>query len=595
MDGGFRYEHVIIAMRHARPADQSPTNPKIMRKHILAFIASALAAFSLNAQVTVFVQNPPGLSGPLDFTEAAWGQNPPLTDPANAVTAFACFVDDGTAADSLGCNDLVNGSQLAGKIAVVYRGVCEFGMKAIKAQNAGAVAVIIINNASGAPVAMGAGAEGANVSIPVVMITQDAGALLRDELLNCNVEFYIGTQTGVYAYNIATGKTDILVPRYGAINSLIAANASEFNVQLGGWMKNYGQNDMPNARIRCQVTQGANTVYDQTSAGVNLPIGDSIYAALPDFSQSSYSGQYTFTYTCLGDVTDDFNTNNTYTATLTIGDKITYAPADAATQLPVSNLHVISADNTAGIRSCMYFSNANASRLAATGMWFSADRAADQVLTDEIVTGTLYRWTDAIAGPVTLPSDVGLVSLTSGEYVFPSDLANQMLFIPFQDVIALENNTNYLVCLDSYSGVVRHGWDNSLSYDLVQENTQLPTTMIRVDGTWYNGWTSITGPSSIGLQVINSNSIGIDEQATLSAAPYPNPAQETIRIPLRITGKVDVRVFDASGALVHEERQASVGGDGLVVNVAGIANGLYVFNLRAEDGRSIDFRVQVNK
>ncbi len=577
-------------------ANQKPQpKPFDMRKYVLATVVSILAAAGLSAQVTVYVQDPPNLQGPLDFTEAAWGQNPPLSDPANAVTAYACIVDDGTAADSLGCNPLVNGSQIAGKIAVVYRGSCEFGVKALNAQNAGAVAVVIINNAAGAPVAMGAGAQGANVSIPVVMITQDAGALLREALLTCSVQFYIGTQTGVYAYNIATTKEDVLVPRYGAINSLIAANASEFSVQLGAWMSNFGQNAMPNARIRCVVTQGSNTVYDQTSAGVSLGVGEEIFATLPDFTQSSYSGHYVFTYTALGDVADDFPNNNSYTVTLTIGDKITYAPANATTQLPQSNLHVISANNTTGLRSCMYFSNPNASRLAATGLWFSADRAADQVLTDEIAMAYLFRWTDAITGPVTLPTDVGLVTLTNGEYVFTADLTNQMLYIPFDQTIVLENNTNYLACLDTYSGVVRHGWDNSLSYDLVQNNTQLPVTMIRVEGTWYNGWNSITGPASLGLQVINANSIGVPEEELLSGAAYPNPAVENVRIPLKFTGTFDLRVFDASGAVVLEQRQASVGSDGLVVNVSGIANGLYLFSLKGEDGRTAEFRVQVNK
>lgn len=567
-----------------------------MRKHLLTLAFGVLGAFGLQAQVTVFVQNPPNLSGPLDYTEAAWGQNPPLTDPINAVTAYACFVDDGTEADSLGCNALVNGSELSGKIAVVYRGACEFGAKALNAQNAGAVAVVIVNNAAGAPVGMGAGAQGANVSIPVVMISQDAGALLRDELLNCNVEFYIGTQTGVFAYNVATTKIDVLVPGYGATNSLIAANASEFSAQLGGWIKNYGQNEMPNATLRCVVTQDGSTVYDQTSSGVNLPVGDSLYAALPDFSQGSYSGQYVFTYTCAGDVPDDFLNNNNYSVTLTIGDKITYAPADPDTQLPMSNLHVISGDNVSGLRSCMFFSNPNASRLAATGLWFSADRAADLVLTDEIVTAYLFRWTDVLAGPVTLPTETGLSALTSGEYIFETDLVNQMIYVPFQDVVTLENNTNYLACLDSYSPIVRHGWDNSVSYDLTQTNTQLPVTMIRVDGaTWYNGWTGISGPASLGLQVINSNSIGIAEEEMVAAAPYPNPANETIRIPLRITGKVDVRAFDATGALVMEQREASMGSDGLVVNVAGMANGLYLFKLTGEDDRTSEFRVQVSK
>ncbi|MBK9177111.1 MAG: T9SS type A sorting domain-containing protein [Flavobacteriales bacterium] len=566
----------------------------IKRLHLLT--ASCFAALALQAQVTVYVQEPPALQGSLEFTVAEWGQNPPLSDPANAVTAYACFVDDGTAADSLGCNALVNGAELAGKIAVVYRGECEFGVKALNAQTAGAVAVVIINNAAGAPVAMGAGAQGANVTIPVVMISLDAGALLYDELQNCNVQFYIGTQTGVYAFNLATTKDDILIPRYGAINSLVASNASEFSVELGAWMFNYGQNEMPNARVRCEVTQnGSSVVYDQTTTGVNLPVGDSIYVSLPTFSQSSYSGQYSFAYSIAGDVSDDFPENNAASATLTIGDKITYAPADAITQLPIANLHVISASNTTGLRSCMYFSNPNASRLAATGLWFSADRAATDVLTDEIVTGTLYQWTDAIANQITLPTDVGLISLTSGEYIFDADLFNQPIFIPFLDQVALVDNQNYLLCLDSYSGIVRHGWDNSLGYDLTQAVTLLPATMIRVDGTWYNGWTGITGPASLAMQVINSNSIGIEENELVTAAPYPNPTMNQIRIPLNLSGKVDVRAFDLAGNLVLEQRSSTAGPDGLLVDVSGVTTGMYVFRILAEDGRTSEFRVQVNK
>ena len=43
-----------------------------------------------------------------------------------------------------GCNPLIN--NLTGKIAVIYRNTCEFGAKALNAQNAGAIGVIIIKN-----------------------------------------------------------------------------------------------------------------------------------------------------------------------------------------------------------------------------------------------------------------------------------------------------------------------------------------------------------------------------------------------------------------------------------------------------------------
>ncbi|MBL0128120.1 MAG: T9SS type A sorting domain-containing protein [Flavobacteriales bacterium] len=570
-----------------------------MMQRLLSTLTACVAGLALSAQVTVYVQQPPGLEGPLEFTWAAWGQNPDLNDPANNLVGTACFVDDGTAADSLGCNALVNGADIAGKIAVVYRGVCEFGAKALNAEMAGAIAVVIINNAPGAPVGMGAGAQGANVTIPVVMISQESGATLHNSIATCGeLELFIGSQTGYFQYNLGMYKNDILIPRYGEINSLIASNASEFSVQIGTMMHNYGALDMPNARVQCVVTQnGSNVVYDQTSAGVTLLSGDSLFVTLPDFSQSSYSGQYAIAYALLGDNSDEFTNNDAITVTLTTGDKITYAPADATTQLPAPDLHTLPGANTTGFRSCVFFSDPNASRLAMTGLWFSASAAVTDVLTDEVMTGTLYQWTDAITDQITLPTDAGLIALTSGEYIFDSDLRETPIFMPFLDVVTLQNNTNYLVCLDSYSGIVRHGWDNSLSYDRTQTNTLTPVGMLRDGTTWYNGFTGITGAPSIGMQVINANSIGIPEQAAVVvASPFPNPTADILRIPVKgYSGAASMRVFDSSGAQVIN-RRSSVSNDGtLVVNLCDLANGLYLFHMDFENGQRAEFRVQVMK
>ncbi|HRD52624.1 MAG TPA: hypothetical protein PKY96_08250, partial [Flavobacteriales bacterium] len=265
-----------------------------MKKTLLT-LATLLSAAALQAQVTVYVQQPPSLEGPLEFTWAQWGQNPDLNNSANNLVGNACFVDDGTAADSLGCNALVNGADIAGKIAVVYRGDCEFGAKSMNAQDAGAIAVVIINNQPGAPVAMGAGAVGANVTIPVVMITQQAGADLRDAILTCNdLELFIGSQQSFYQYNLGFYNSDILVPRTGAIHSVIHSNGSEFSVDLGVNIHNYGSETMPNARARCVITQqpSGTVVYDQTSASADILSTDSLYVTLPVFSQSSYSGSY---------------------------------------------------------------------------------------------------------------------------------------------------------------------------------------------------------------------------------------------------------------------------------------------------------------
>ena len=130
--------------------------------------------------------------GSYDCTWAMWTLTPNLLDGTNAVTDTAVFVDDGTAADSLGCSALLNAAAVNGKIAVAYRGDCEFGAKAINAQNAGAVALVVINNVPGPLTAMGEGTLGSGVTIPVVLVSDLTGAMLHSEILAGNVELFIG-------------------------------------------------------------------------------------------------------------------------------------------------------------------------------------------------------------------------------------------------------------------------------------------------------------------------------------------------------------------------------------------------------------------
>lgn len=86
------------------------------------------------------------------------------------------LVDDGTADSELGCDPLINGNTVDGNIAVAVRGACNFSLKALNAQNAGATALIIINNGTQTPPSLGAGANAGSVNIPVLMISQADGA-----------------------------------------------------------------------------------------------------------------------------------------------------------------------------------------------------------------------------------------------------------------------------------------------------------------------------------------------------------------------------------------------------------------------------------
>lgn len=111
------------------------------------------------------------------------GRVPVPTFPDNLTGDLALFIDD---IDSIsnGCQDALNQDDLSGKIVLIRRGVCTFAVKVLNAQRAGAIAVIIVNNASGSPTAMGVGDD--EIEIPAIMVSREDGELLINILKNQN-------------------------------------------------------------------------------------------------------------------------------------------------------------------------------------------------------------------------------------------------------------------------------------------------------------------------------------------------------------------------------------------------------------------------
>ena len=93
------------------------------------------------------------------------------------------LLDEGSDPDpNDGCESVTNSGDLSGKIALIRRGTCEFGFKALVAQNAGAIGVVVINNVEGPPIIMGGGDFGDQVTIPALMISDVTGAAIVAEL-----------------------------------------------------------------------------------------------------------------------------------------------------------------------------------------------------------------------------------------------------------------------------------------------------------------------------------------------------------------------------------------------------------------------------
>ncbi len=177
-----------------------------------------------NARVTV--NSPAGIAGDYFGIRAAFGES--LT----SISGSLVLADDGTAAPNEACDPLVNANAINGNIAILYRGTCDFSQKVLNAQNAGAVAVIVVNNVAGNPSIMAAGSQGDLVTIPSLMLSMTDGQAIVDQLgsgVNVSLNGY-ANYSGYTAKSGVQHINDIVVRDVGNGNSevYVAAGSSYY-------------------------------------------------------------------------------------------------------------------------------------------------------------------------------------------------------------------------------------------------------------------------------------------------------------------------------------------------------------------------------
>ena len=162
------------------------------------------------------------------------------------------LADDGVGTTSDACERFPRNA-LAGKVALVDRGTCDFTLKVSNAHRAGAVAVIVANNVDGAIFTMG----GTRASrIPAVMVSKIDGAALRttlgaqatvratdpppidrDSSLDSDVVYHeyghgltwrmIGSMSGEMAGAIGEGMSDVLAMLFNGGDTIGEYSASD--------------------------------------------------------------------------------------------------------------------------------------------------------------------------------------------------------------------------------------------------------------------------------------------------------------------------------------------------------------------------------
>lgn len=591
-----------------------------MKKLILSLGILGLS-FGASSQIIFSVESPAAIQGFYDFKGnddgSGWGLS---SLSGHLVIDTVALADDGTTgvnaqgnpASATGCNAFTapQAANLAGKVALVFRGdggnpgvgTCNFGLKALNCQTAGAVAVIIVNR-DGTTVPMAGSTEGASVTIPVIMVNLQIGQAIMNQIAN-NVVVLIGDKTGYYNDDLSVFDNSSLRADFGSLPLPLAQNASELSIPLGTRVYNYGSNDQAGITVHATVSNGS-TVYDQTSGAFSLISGDSVFVTMPDFSLASYSaGNYTVSYTVSFGTTDEYVGDNVSTSRFSLNPSLWSLTAldETTNNIKADNFYRPATPPAQSFESCAVFKNAHASRIAMDGIYYggltvtAADSVA-QPMDGAELSWTLFDWNDTDQH-ISSAAITDINEVASGTTYMPdpaSPAFQTTIFIPITSApkYQLVDNQSYLVCFNSLYPLAYLGFSSTDHYDEIVNTDDLIRFPQRTDGTtWANaGFVGLPVPS-IALHV--GTNLGVDENTAIESSAYPNPSQDLVTVKVNASGDATLKVTDMSGRLVSTQNVKISGGQ-FTTNVAGMNAGTYVFTLDLNNGVSSRFNVVVTK
>ena len=564
-----------------------------MKKTLLSLFLAVFTVASMNAQVIFLVESPASIEGSYDFTytdPTGWANTPDLTDDANAVNGILAMIDDGTAGDSLGCGI---SASLSGKVALIYRGACEFGMKISQAEAAGAIGAIIVNNIPGAPIAMGAGAVGNDVTIPAIMVTDQTGALLRQGMAEGDVSVFYGTK--LLDVNVGFTEGGSIMASSAARPHVISDEQDEFGFDPGIVAINYGVLDQTGVTATAVISRDGSEVYNETLSDITLNSGDTLLVSFPPFYPAGFEkGEYTTTYTLQPTATDEYTLDNERSFTTVINDEVlAYATTDPSTFKSTPSAHYRPSTGIV-FQSCVAFKDDNAADLKPKGVSFSATTTDGISLDGEYIEIEIFRWEDDFIDFTVEPTFDDLVFEGSLEYFYDGDLQGEVVYVALEDDITLLDDQRYLVCAKSSNDALFFGYEANRDYQWTIETYLEPISPVNTDGTWYATGFGTETTSALGLHF--DGTIGITEKSSndFETTPFPNPAASFVNVPLANEGAslATVTITDLTGKTVATQ-DAVVVGKVAKVNTSSLDAGTYNFSLELNNGESTAFKVMI--
>lgn len=611
-----------------------------MRRKLLQSVLGLsllVAASESNAQnITLmgprlFVNSPSSLEGIKTFTYSSnaaptWGR---------ALDSSWFNVEVVKAVDSLACGPLTN--NVTDKWVLIYRGTCQFGEKALNAQNKGAKGVIIVNNVAGSPVGMAAGTAGASVNIPVLMVSDVDGNAINAALNGGQQVFISLTRWGFgYGDDLAIIPTSE-APGPGSIplNQWKTSSANAYKFYTGAFLANVGTNDQTNVKLKSTLTftptGGSASVVAQDS--VEVPAFNSIDSAIEVLSPRStavnptQTGKYTMTYNITSDATDENPLDNSVSVSVDVTANIfCKAPLDSKGD-PILTGSVKAGAATPLTWGPLFYVTKGGYQAQSFRLSINDNDTTDHSLNSTVGNLDIYlfKWADGNADGIIQGTELSIKGAASRVFT-TADSNNQMFTANIGNpdgtagTVVLEDNSWYWAAVDMPESIFL-GCNDDINYFNRTNAAKNATTSVNdfwapnffgtVDAMLSSG-SNIRmipfGVSEAGSASIDSASfsgtrnstpavalitglfdVGVKETQTVSSevSLYPNPATDNINVTINLASlshRADIKIIDAVGRNVYTERRKDIQNDKVTISTKQLAAGNYYLVFFGDNG-----------
>lgn len=591
-----------------------------------------------NPSTTFRVTSPASIEGNYTYTESTnFGGN--VND--GYVYGKLVLVNDGSANPEEGCNALLNASDINGNIAVVRRGTCDFVVKAMNAQNAGATAVIVVNNVN-FPETINMGGTNSSITIPAIMISQTNGnaliaainnseepmALLGNQNewiesfdINGNL-FTSGDNNGYFHHNSSLSLTQnnsysfTLTPGFDGQNlpvyTRIWLDVNQDGVFSASELL-YDQGSESTGSVSGSITIPTTTVTGSTRMRVQMAYQGDASSTLPDVCGNFTSGEVedfcvtihpfqacgiTISSVVTQPSCNGINNGEIELTATSEFPPITYlwntgATTSTITGLGPNNYSVLITDDY-GCDTTIHFSLSYLGEINLTANIINptCDGSNDghiSVIADGGTSNYSYSWSNGASTPDISNLSAGSYTITVTDYLGCS--ASETYHLTSQNppspVANFTSSSNDLITTFTNTSTN----SNSFLWDFGDGNTSTdenPIHTFEEEGSYnvcltaYGDCDTITNCKTVNV-VDNSSDIS-QEEILNNILVYPNPSKDKVTIRTEKQEVKQVIIHNSNGQLVY---QTALKDEETVIKVNHWSPGVYTFLLMNKEGKTI--------